>query len=615
MQIARIHKLIMFLAGVILLATTAFVSYFVYQEDISAQRERASNITQAYSEELQHDFEYGILKTAQLGELVEKNGGAIPRFDKVAQLVQRDYIARVMLVHDDMVVQAYPPIDGSVDEGQSTAASDEEQSAPVMRYAAEHGTQVMQGPVELDGLGRCLIISSPVFLSSDTGEKSLWGFSCVVIQVPAVYDHTLASLQSFGYDYCLDTTTSPLSDSFQRIEFSSSEGKDTLTKPEGYTFEAGECRWSLNVVPQGGWRSARAVPMMVAGLAVSGAVLVLLYLLFRLYAQRKRLHELVDRDSLTGVLSRAGLIERLNEQLHGRPSEQLTVVFLDLDDFKLINDLYGHPIGDAALTDFAHHLEKAFPKNSLIGRTGGDEFCVAIVGKGPDEARGLVKHAIAETRSFSVGGKVYVYTISAGFADYPEQAGDRMRIMRLADEALYAAKLAGKHTCRHYEPSMSSIKRTRLGFSVRNIAAGIPGAFLVYRAHGDEEILFANDDLVRLFDCESLDEFLELVHSSFKHFVHPDDIARVESEIWSQIRAQQSADDSAEYFDDYVEYRIVTKTGAVKHVFDLGRLVDNDTYGEIFYVFLRERRDIGGLPGAATTPTPASTPAPATDHE
>ena len=71
MQIARIHKLIMFLAGVILLATTAFVSDFVYQEDISAQRERASNITQAYSEELQHDFEYGILKTAQLGELVE----------------------------------------------------------------------------------------------------------------------------------------------------------------------------------------------------------------------------------------------------------------------------------------------------------------------------------------------------------------------------------------------------------------------------------------------------------------------------------------------------------------------------------------------------------------
>ena len=121
---------------------------------------------------------------------------------------------------------------------------------------------------------------------------------------------------------------------------------------------------------------------------------------------------------------------------------------------------------------------------------------------------------------------------------------------------------------------------------------------------------------IRLFDCEGLDEFLELVHSSFKHFEsHPDDIARVESEIWSQIRAQQSAGDSAEYFDDYVEYRIVTKTGAVKHVFDLGRLVDNDTYGEVFYVFLRERRDIGGSPGAAVMPVPAPTPTPAPDHE
>lgn len=78
MQIARLHKLIMLLAGAILLATTAFVSDLVYQENISVQRERASSITQAYFEELQDDFEYGILKTAQLGELVEKNGGAIP---------------------------------------------------------------------------------------------------------------------------------------------------------------------------------------------------------------------------------------------------------------------------------------------------------------------------------------------------------------------------------------------------------------------------------------------------------------------------------------------------------------------------------------------------------
>lgn len=602
----------MLLAGAILLATTAFVSDLVYQEDISAQRERASNITQAYSEELQHDFEYGILKAAQIAGLVEENGGAIPQFDKAAQLVQRDYIARVALIHDGAVVQAYPPLDGSAGEGQSMSAIDEEQSAPVMRYAAEHGTQVMQGPVELDGLGRCIIVNSPVFLSSASGGNTLWGFACVVIRIPDVYDHTLTALQSFGYDYCLDTTTSPLSDDFQRIEFSSSEDKDSLTRPEGYTFESGECRWSLNVAPQGGWRSARAVPMLVTGLAVSGAVLVLLYLLFRLYAQRKRLHELVDRDSLTGVLSRAGLIERLNEQLRERPSERLTVVFLDLDDFKLINDLYGHPIGDAALTDFARHLEKAFPRNSLIGRTGGDEFCVVIVGKSPDEARDLVKRAIAGTRSFSTGGKVYVYTISAGFADYPEQADDRMHIMRLADEALYAAKLAGKHTCRHYEISMSSIKRTRLGFSVKNIATGIPGAFLVYEAHGGEEILFANDDLVRLFGCESLDEFLGLVQSSFKHLVHPDDIERVEAEIWSQIGAQQSEDGGAEYFDDYVEYRIVTKSGAVKHVFDLGRLVDNDTYGEVFYVFLRERRDIDGSPAAAT---PVSTPAPAPDHD
>lgn len=97
----------------------------------------------------------------------------------------------------------------------------------------------MQGPFDLKQGGKGIAIRNPVFLE-EGNEKSFWGFTIVIIRVPEIFEHTLKNLESFGYDYCVETTTSPLSFDSVRVAASVDEGS-ALEDPETEIFGAGEC--------------------------------------------------------------------------------------------------------------------------------------------------------------------------------------------------------------------------------------------------------------------------------------------------------------------------------------------------------------------------------------
>ena len=118
-------------------------------------------------------------------------------------------------------------------------------------------------------------------------------------------------------------------------------------------------------------------------------------------------------------------------------------------------------------------------------------------------------------------------------------------------------------------------------FSVHEIMQGIPGGFFIYRATGEEELIYANDAMLRLFRCDTMEEFRTLTGNSFKGIVHPEDLERVEAYI-----AKQIADDLQAL--DYVEYRIIRKDGKICWVEDFGHLVHDDAEGDIFYVFVSD---------------------------
>ena len=93
-----------------------------------------------------------------------------------------------------------------------------------------------------------------------------------------------------------------------------------------------------------------------------------------------------------------------------------------MDNFKFINDVHGHEVGDQVLIQLATDMKKEFPENAVIGRNGGDEFCMLIKDCNEEEAKNLVESFTMKKRTFLHKGKEYKYSISLGYVEYPTYA-------------------------------------------------------------------------------------------------------------------------------------------------------------------------------------------------
>ncbi len=119
---------------------------------------------------------------------------------------------------------------------------------------------------------------------------------------------------------------------------------------------------------------------------------------------------------------------------------------------------------------------------------------------------------------------------------------------------------------------------------LEDIMLGIPGGFFIYHADGDEEIIYANNEVLYLYKCETMEQFRELTGNSFRGMVHPEDLDEVEQSIEEQIvNSWRNL--------DYVEYRIICRDGEVRWVEDFGHYVKSDVYGGVFYVFISDVTD------------------------
>ena len=120
---------------------------------------------------------------------------------------------------------------------------------------------------------------------------------------------------------------------------------------------------------------------------------------------------------------------------------------------------------------------------------------------------------------------------------------------------------------------------------LKNFIEKMPGGFFIYHADKDEKIIYANDITLDIFGCETFEEFLQLVHGSFKGLVYPDDYQKISHSIDKQV-----AENTRNL--DYVEYRIIRKDGQLRYIDDYGRRVQTEKYGDVYYVFIRDVTEV-----------------------
>ncbi len=190
-------------------------------------------------------------------------------------------------------------------------------------------------------------------------------------------------------------------------------------------------------------------------LSLSGGSLCSLFYLVRgrLNASVKaqaELQQLVERDELTGVLSRRALMEQLSTamQCSCLSGQTLSLLMLDIDHFKQINDQWGHPAGDQVLKELAHALVQHLREVDIIGRYGGEEFTVLLPNTSRLQAEQLAQRlcqAAADCHIRLPGGTRIQVTLSIGVASCDGDPQEVETLLARADEALYIAKQAGRN--------------------------------------------------------------------------------------------------------------------------------------------------------------------------
>ncbi len=178
------------------------------------------------------------------------------------------------------------------------------------------------------------------------------------------------------------------------------------------------------------------------------------------------IERLAHRDALTGLANRYTLEARLDQLVADarRHDRRLAVMFLDMDNFKTINDTLGHGVGDQFLQAIATRLNATVRDNDIVARLGGDEFVVVLADlEDPQDATSVATKIIDSLRQpISVDRHALRASVSIGICFYPEDGKDRGALMQSADIAMYHAKNAGKGVFHFFDAAMMTAATKRL---------------------------------------------------------------------------------------------------------------------------------------------------------
>ena len=179
-----------------------------------------------------------------------------------------------------------------------------------------------------------------------------------------------------------------------------------------------------------------------------------------------RIQYMANYDALTGLANRNLLNDRLSQAIaHGqRHASPLAVMFLDLDNFKVINDSLGHHIGDRLLKGVAERLLSCVREGDTVARQGGDEFIIVLTEMNEARNATTIAEKLLQTLAapFDFDDQEVFVSVSIGIAFFPHDGDDKESLLKNADSAMYRAKESGRNCYRYYTPEMNESASQRL---------------------------------------------------------------------------------------------------------------------------------------------------------
>lgn len=370
--------------------------------------------------------------------------------DRVAaRLMQKPLNVRHIAVAPGLVVSALYPLEGNEGALGLDYRQHPGQRDAVMQAMQSHQV-VLAGPLPLvQGGGDHLIARFPVQMTDGTD----WGLISLIIVVADLLRD--AGLHDMEQRYYLALRNQPAEEPFFGDAELFESGAQTLQ------IEVPGGHWQLAVQP----KTTRHWENMLygsIGVLISLLAALAVFYLRRYHHQREaHLHELEQItavDPLTQLTSRYQFNEYLNQLIEEcqRTDQGFTVLFIDLDHFKEINDSLGHSIGDELLLQVARTLKNCVRSYDLLCRFGGDEFIAVLknVNRTPEienRAR-IITSCVAESRN--IQGAAVNVTCSVGVAVYPTDGSDAASLIQHADLAMYESKRTGRNSLYFFNMSM-----------------------------------------------------------------------------------------------------------------------------------------------------------------
>lgn len=372
------------------------------------------------------------------------------RLERVAaRLLQKPLNIRHIAVAPDLVVSALYPLAGNEGALGLDYRKHLGQRDDVLQAMQSHQV-VLAGPLPLvQGGGDHLLARFPV-RASDGGD---WGLISLVIRVPELLRD--AGLHDMELRYRLALRNSASGEAFigDAALFTADEPPHSIPVPGG--------EWQLAVKPKEEEHWQHLLYWSICLLASLLAAVAVFYLR-RYHHQREQhmqdLEQITAIDPLTQLTSRYQFNEHLNQLIEEcqRTEQGFTVLFIDLDHFKEINDSLGHSTGDELLVEVARTLKNCVRSYDLLCRFGGDEFIAVLknVNRTPEienRAR-IITSCVGESRN--IQGAAVNITCSVGVAVYPTDGADAASLIQHADLAMYESKRTGRNALYFFNMSM-----------------------------------------------------------------------------------------------------------------------------------------------------------------